>query len=877
MRPLPSPRFFFLLAFLFLCSASPVNAAESEKESAPALPVPSVLATNSLELVLPAFHDQDKAGVKTEDLFGELPVLPGNQWPSADLEVPSAARPLSWTEKKDKSGEFSFPTPAGPQARYLAFYVYSDRYQEAELNVGTDQTVKAFLNEEIISLTAKDPEEGEDELQLQTGKITLPAGKHLVHLQSLYTPAKDEEEKKDWIFQLNMTPGKSSGDGSLVLCSSAKRPVDIDVILNAPRINRTAVSPDGKLAVISMSEYRDGTNRESWLEIRDTDEGKLLNIFRADKNPRGLSWSPDGKMICWETSRDSNASVWFFDPSSGESGLLLEDIADMGQWKWTPDGKSIIYSVSRTPDADKRKVKRVLHPADRQGWWRSRSHLVQAFVPGGISRRLTAGPLSPYGWSVSPDSQHLLFFTGEVDMANRPYSTSELWMMDLKTLETESILKDRWIGSAGWGPDKNVLLLSGSPSAFDGLGRNLPDGVQANDYGGQLFFYNLKKKEPTFISRDLRPDVGWFHWNLHDGQIYTRCTDTQYSNIYRYNPGKKSWTKLDTGFEYTNQLDLPRTGSLAVARGTSATMPNKVHVVDLKKGKIKELLDPGKDHYSDRIFGEVKNWATTLPNGMELDGFVYYPPMFDAAKKYPLIVYYYGGTSPVTRDFGGRYPKNTWAGQDYIVYVPEPSGATGYGQEFAARHVNDWGILTAGEVIEGTKAFLAAHPYADAEAIGCIGASYGGFLTEYVITQTDIFAAAVSHAGISSISSYWGEGLWGYAYGARALANAFPWQDKELYIEQSSLFHADKINTPLLLVHGDSDTNVPIGESDQLFTALKILGKEVEYVQIVGQDHHILDHEQRVVWHDTILAFFAKHLKGRDAWWDAMYPEPEDY
>jgi dipeptidyl aminopeptidase/acylaminoacyl peptidase len=262
---------------------------------------------------------------------------------------------------------------------------------------------------------------------------------------------------------------------------------------------------------------------------------------------------------------------------------------------------------------------------------------------------------------------------------------------------------------------------------------------------------------------------------------------------------------------------------------------------------------------------------------MQMDGFVYYPPGFDPARKYPVIVYYYGGTSPITRDFGGRYPKNIWAGQDYIVYVPNPSGATGYGQEFAARHVNDWGILTAPEVIEGTEKFLAAHPFADGTKVGCMGASYGGFLTEYIITQTDLFAAAVSHAGISDISSYWGEGLWGYAYGARALAGSFPWADRELYIEQSPIFHADKITTPLLLVHGDADVNVPKGESDQLFTALKLLGKEVEYVQIVGQDHHILNHEQRIVWNDTIMAFLAKFLKDRPDWWDEMYPAAEDY
>ncbi len=140
-----------------------------------------------------------------------------------------------------------------------------------------------------------------------------------------------------------------------------------------------------------------------------------------------------------------------------------------------------------------------------------------------------------------------------------------------------------------------------------------------------------------------------------------------------------------------------------------------------------------------------------------------------------------------------------------------------------------------------------------------------------------IGSAAVSHAGISDINSYWGEGLWGYDYGARALANYFPWADTDFFVAQSPLFHAENVTTPLLLVHGDSDVNVPKGESDQFFTALKLLGREVEYVQIVGQDHHILDHEQRIVWNDTILAFLTKYLKEQPEWWDALYPAAEDY
>ena len=153
-----------------------------------------------------------------------------------------------------------------------------------------------------------------------------------------------------------------------------------------------------------------------------------------------------------------------------------------------------------------------------------------------------------------------------------------------------------------------------------------------------------------------------------------------------------------------------------------------------------------------------------------------------------------------------------------------------------------------------------------------MGASYGGFMTMLLQTRTNIFSAAIAHAGISSISSYWGEGYWGYAYSAFATANSFPWNRKDIYVNQSALFNADKITTPLLLLHGSADTNVPSGESTQLFTALKILGREVEYVQIFDQNHHIMTYNKRILWTKTIMAWFDRWLKGEPEWWFNLYP-----
>jgi dipeptidyl aminopeptidase/acylaminoacyl peptidase len=145
-------------------------------------------------------------------------------------------------------------------------------------------------------------------------------------------------------------------------------------------------------------------------------------------------------------------------------------------------------------------------------------------------------------------------------------------------------------------------------------------------------------------------------------------------------------------------------------------------------------------------------------------------------------------------------------------------------------------------------------------------------MTMLLQTRTDIFAAAIAHAGISSISSYWGEGYWGYAYSAIATADSYPWTRRDIYIAQSPLFHADKISTPLLLLHGSADTNVPPGESTQLFTALKILGREVEYIQILDQNHHILTYNKRILWTKTILAWFDRWLKYQPEWWQHLYP-----
>jgi dipeptidyl aminopeptidase/acylaminoacyl peptidase len=238
-----------------------------------------------------------------------------------------------------------------------------------------------------------------------------------------------------------------------------------------------------------------------------------------------------------------------------------------------------------------------------------------------------------------------------------------------------------------------------------------------------------------------------------------------------------------------------------------------------------------------------------------------------------MIVYYYGGTTPTSRTFGLSWNFHYWAAMGYVVYVIQPSGTIGFGQDFSAKHVNAWGDVTADDIIQGVKSFSASHLFINTKKIGCLGASYGGFMTMYLQTKTNIFATAIAHAGISALSSYWGNGYWGYTYSGTATADTYPWNNPTFYTNHSPLFQADKINTPLLLMQGEVDNNVPVGESMQMYTALKILGKDVAMIRVKDEDHVVIGYQHRIDWNYSIMAWMAKYLQDDSTWWESIYPE----
>ena len=378
--------------------------------------------------------------------------------------------------------------------------------------------------------------------------------------------------------------------------------------------------------------------------------------------------------------------------------------------------------------------------------------------------------------------------------------------------------------------------------------------------------------EDAYRRKNLKPTNN-YDWSLADGQIYFSAEDRDYVSIFRLNPSKATIEKLPLEGDDIYRFDLSTHSPTMAWLGYKTMEQASAYVVSLQNLKKARCLFDGKTTLGKAELGTCQDWNYVKSKGETVYGRLYLPKDFDATKKYPMIVYYYGGCSPTSRSFESPYAPQIWNSLGYIAYIVQPSGATGFGQEWASRHVNTAGQGPAEDIIEGVKKICEEHPYINKEKIGCMGASYGGFMTQYLQTITDIFACAVSHAGISNHTSYWGEGYWGYSYSEVSMANSYPWSHKDLYVNQSPLFNADKIHTPLLLLHGDSDTNVPIIESLQMFTALKLLGREVALVEVKGENHHILDYAKKEKWLATQMAWFQRWLKDDPSWWEVLYPK----
>ncbi len=649
--------------------------------------------------------------------------------------------------------------------------------------------------------------------------------------------------------------------------NAAERLYTLDNVLNGTRINAASVSPDGRYIITARTTgLPDGQTTREWQV--STIAGRPVTVSQQP-----LTWMPRGAAWYRTVTTPEGRTVIVTDAATGASRTWATGLPEGSLVMMPDETKALIIKKNKAPAEDK-DVYEIREPEDRQPGFRTRTSLELYDAATGLCRPLTFGHKSVNLLDVSDDGTKALIMTRRMRYTARPTSLFTIAVLDLNSMKADTIVADDgFLSGAIFSPDARRVLVSGSPEALGGIGKNVPEGVTPSMTDNQLFMIDLRDGSRKALTRDFNPSVSRYEWSRADGKVYFNAADRDRVSLFRLDPANGKIRRLDVGQDLVNAFSLPRHGNTAVLLTQDASNPGRLYTLDTRSGRATMLEEPLAEQLKDVKLGRVEAWDFVNSRGDTICGRFYLPPDFDPARKYPLIVNYYGGCSPIERSFESRYPHHAYAAQDYVVYVVEPSGATGFGQEFSSRHVSTAGDGPDRDIIEGTKKFCEEHPFVDPAKIGCIGASYGGFMTQYLQTVTDIFAAAVSHAGISDHTSYWGEGYWGYSYSEVSMGDNYPWTNKKLYVDQSPLYNADKIHTPLLFLHGDADHNVPVGESIQMFTALKLLGRPTAFVAVKDQDHHIMEHDKRIKWQDTIFAWFARYLKSDPTWWNALYPD----
>lgn len=778
------------------------------------------------------------------------------QWPETagwTTMVPDTAGNLVLVDSKN-----------APQLRTFASHLRAERFAKGKLKLVSSPRADVILNGDVkISKTTADSVPGEQSADIEL----LPQQDYSLIVNVLTMP--DDPGKPE--FRLEFVPDKDFESVKVSSGADMDRRVSPLSTMQGERVSSMALSPDGKYLLTRYREVISAEESRKRVVMTETATGRTVseNIdFSAD-------WMPKSNSLYFTKEGVRDYDLYVMEVPAMRTTRIATAIPDQDV-TFSPDEKYLFYYDKVDGAKQEGVMRRYTSPDDRIPGDRDRFYICRYDIENGVAVPLTYGGGTTSICDISRDGSKLLYMSQRQTPDKYPFYRVSLVQMDMNTFATDTIINDAdgFVSNAIYSPDASRLFVVGGPDAFDRIGANHDPEPIANNFDNQGFIMTLSDRSVRPVTKDFDPSLERTPvWNAVDNRIYFIGERGFFRDLYQLNPsdgkivmlGKENLQTV-RGFSIGDRED-----RYAAYWGGSFTDDGVACLLNLKNGKSTLVDDPLKEWLGDTQFGKMEPWKFTASDGTVVDGYMCLPPDFDANKKYPLIVYYYGGTSPSNASFYHLYSPQVFASRDYVVYVLNPSGTTGYGQEYSARHVNAWGKRTADEIIQGVKEFCKAHPFVNKDRIGCLGASYGGFMTQYLLTKTDIFHAAISHAGISNVTSYWGEGFWGYSYNSVAAAKSYPWTAPELFTKQGSLFNADKIHTPLLLLHGTVDTNVPIGESIQLFNALKILGRDVEFITVQDENHVISNFNNKLSWHNTIMAWFAKWLQDDPSWWNALY------
>jgi dipeptidyl aminopeptidase/acylaminoacyl peptidase len=653
-------------------------------------------------------------------------------------------------------------------------------------------------------------------------------------------------------------------------------------LMKVRRVSDPQLSPDGKRVAFTIGEVNMSANRVvNQIYIAETDRSErpprqLTNGASSSSSPR---WSADGKKIAFVTG----GQIWTMEPDGDDKKQLGSISTGAGNPVWSPDGKWIAFNSDVYPDCpddscnerrDKEvedsKVKAIVTERLLYRHWvewrdKKRTHVFVMPTNGGKAVDITPGDFDSPPYAAS---------TG-VDYAFSPDSREIAFLKNPDRIEAISTNSDIIVASL---TDKNQKNITAANRGYDAAPTYTADGkyiiyrsqategFEADRW--RLMRYNRQSGETVELTRGFDQQVDEFVISSDSKTIYFAAGQRGRERVFivpvepdfrlRIATHVKDIPALAQNFPSISNLNTAPDAKSLVFVSSSMVSPSEVFAASLDGVSIKPLSRANAPLNLSK--GEDVEWTGAL--GQKVHGFIVKPANFDPNKKYPLIVLIHGGPQGAWMDnWGYRWNPQIFANAGYVVFAPNPRGSTTYGQKFVNDISGDWGGKVFVDLKNGV-ADVIKRPYIDKSRIGAAGASYGGYMVDWILGHNNDprfkFKALVSHAGVYNLESMASatEELWFVKWEFKGM----PWENAAQYNRWSPHKFVANFDTPTLVTAGELDYRVPIDQDLQLFTALQLKGVKSKLIIFPDEGHWILKPQNSEFWYKNVLDWFGKHL-----------------
>ncbi len=678
-------------------------------------------------------------------------------------------------------------------------------------------------------------------------------------------------------------------------------PVTPDDIYQLDWLEDAQLSPDGRWVAyvrVSADRLKNNYRRAIWVAATDgaTPPRQFTGGTASDTSPR---WSPDGARLAFQSNRDGDKDqIYVMRFDGGEARSLTRLPNGARSPAWSPDGKQIAFLGRLNSDEQEREDRGEVQPP-KDKWDAEARKLAEKQQAEETTdpRLLTRLPYRTGVSFIDDKTSHIYIIDSDPDADDRTPRritrgagnwSAPSWLPDgsalLSTREHDPAKESLFLGRAVF----RVLLdgtepveLAGPPFTYAGLGVGgtqigpsaSPDGrwiaalrkpeERATSQNGRLCILPTEGGEPRDLTLALDRSIFGYQWTA-DGDLLALVEDNGDTSVRRV-PLDGDVEPVVAGTRIVEAFSASSNGGVAFV--TAAPDSPSDLWFRAANGSERRLTEIHAKLLTQRQVTIPQQIRYSAPDGLEIQGWVLYPPGFDPNGKYPLAVFIHGGPHTMWGpSFRTLWPDwQAAAGAGYVVFFCNPRGSEGYGQVFQAALYDGWGAADYRDILAGIDT-VVAHGGIDTERICVTGGSYGGFMTTWLIGHDRRFRAAVAQRGVYHLMSFYGTSD---AY--ELIENEFsgePWQEVDKLWQHSPLAYAPDIHTPLLILHADLDYRAPISDAEQLFGVLRRLGRTVEFVRYPREGHeltrsgepgHRVDHLRRIL-----------------DWWQRYAPAPTE-